>query len=592
LIRFNRLDGFKEIKIEPSDLIISHFGELFIKRISKTNLVGFKFSFNTESRLISFFKTLEQKYEKGKVILFFKYLINNEILKFDNNTIKLSKKTDIESLFDKIKTEEHVIGYDGRISSKLRKVLETAAYIGKSFNLQVLTEIWEMKRFNMVILLNEAETKGIIKGYKDNDDFYEFVSGGAAEQFINSLENNQEISKLAKEYNIRIINVYEKLTGNNIKKFSDELVFSMANRSYNYNIPEKRKIYLYNNEAGNRCFSFGNFNHAQSYFENAISVLKKYFAEDRASIFNTYLNKGKAIVDSGSLLPWDYINDMDVMVKKIDSRDLTAEYYLLKARDLFFKVSLNDLEGIKKIDDVLNKIPLCDSPEIDLEKRFYKAYYVSINLDDNKEKVLNELKKLLKEAENTKNKNERLLKLTREMCNSLASGYFKTNNKLAIRYLDKLIVETNSGNKKYRVPLSSEDRELIIINIINNLKSFSSHQKNGISIALYHYSNLFLEEDELDRAVFFLKNGIILNDKIGNSKGLVSINYLMIILYLKKKKPKTAIKYLWFVFDEAKLNNDCEYLNFVLQTLEKEGLKEFLSKEEYHKVVKENENCN
>ena len=200
--------------------------------------------------------------------------------------LSLTKNADLKSLpknlaISKIYDEELKA-----LDTELFNILECAAYIGKSFEADVVVHIINKNRLDILNRLREAEALGLIIDKSDEDDIYEFSSRSLMKEIrnfgIQKASGNPEInvSQIVKEYNERVINFYFPTDDDsNFDTLNINVLISLANRSFENNYFRKahnpRCIKL-NKIAGERTFSMGKYQTALKMYLNLFKLAKKF----------------------------------------------------------------------------------------------------------------------------------------------------------------------------------------------------------------------------------------------------------------------------------------------------------------------------
>ena len=200
--------------------------------------------------------------------------------------LSLTKNADLKSLpknlaISKIYDEELKA-----LDTELFNILECAAYIGKSFEADVVVHIINKNRLDILNRLREAEGLGLIIDKSDEDDIYEFSSRSLMKEIrnfgIQKASGNPEInvSQIVKEYNERVINFYFPTDDDsNFDTLNINVLISLANRSFENNYFRKAhnpRCVKLNKVAGERTFSLGKYQTALKMYLNLFKLAKKF----------------------------------------------------------------------------------------------------------------------------------------------------------------------------------------------------------------------------------------------------------------------------------------------------------------------------
>ena len=200
--------------------------------------------------------------------------------------LSLTKNADLKSLpknlaISKIYDEELKA-----LDTELFNILECAAYIGKSFEADVVVHIINKNRLDILNRLREAEGLGLIIDKSDEDDIYEFSSRSLMKEIrnfgIQKASGNPEInvSQIVKEYNERVINFYfPEDDDSSLDNLNINILISLANRSFENNYFRKAhnpRCVKLNKVAGERTFSLGKYQTALKMYLNLFKLAKKF----------------------------------------------------------------------------------------------------------------------------------------------------------------------------------------------------------------------------------------------------------------------------------------------------------------------------
>ena len=227
---------------------------------------------------------------------------------FDHNgRLSLTKKSDLESL----PISKVVSGiYQDKIESlnpDLFTILECAAYIGKTFEANVIVHIIGRDRLEILNMLREAEDLALVVDKSDEDDIYEFTSRSLMKEIRNygvrtkGGNSDVNVSQIVKEYNDRIINYFFNLPDFDVNELDINLLISLANRSFENNYYRKaytnRCINL-NKVAADRAFDLGKYQDALKMYLNLYKLSTRFSIEDVQMnsllvMIECYLNVGE-----------------------------------------------------------------------------------------------------------------------------------------------------------------------------------------------------------------------------------------------------------------------------------------------------------
>ena len=249
---------------------------------------------------IDFLKNLDLEYESEMKILEFIDDVNDNPLhiveliklidtyKMFNHEGKLSliKKANLMTL-PKNKAVSGIYQQEiEALDTELFNILECAAYIGKSFEADVIVHIIGKDRLGILNRLREAEDLELIIDKGDEDDIYEFTSRALMKEIRTfgmhkkGVDSEVSVSQIVKEYNDRVINYYYELDEDfDIEDFNINLLISLANRSFENNYHRKsynQRCLELNKVSGERTFSLGKYQNALKMYMNLYKLANKF----------------------------------------------------------------------------------------------------------------------------------------------------------------------------------------------------------------------------------------------------------------------------------------------------------------------------
>lgn len=557
---------FRKKDIDEQYYFVNNFAEKFIKNMETET--PFHFNYSSKRKINNFFNKIKVSKPKD-IISFFQLLTVNELLRFENQHIILNKKVNFTELFETAKISEDIVDVDS-INPKLRQMLETAAFIGESFDANILGKIWDIDRLELFHLLRHAEIQGIVVDQSPYDDIYQFTSEETARQFRNlslsSINSHYNGSKLVQEYNNKIIEAIEELYDKGIENYPDDLVFSLAKRSFVYQVIDKEKILKYNQEAGLRCMNIGRFEDAIDYFSNALKIVTDFFPDNSEQLIRLKISMAQATIKAGVLLDKDFLSENEIAA--VDNNEVKAQFLLTKALALNRIRHKEDFAVLDEIEQILRAVPKTNNKTIQYTKIFYLNYFVKINQKNNSDKALKALRLLLKTIEKS-SVDEGLKELLLQIYNSMSFVTDESNKLICLDKAMYLLAEKLNSNRlidaALQLPVHDDTRREMIAELVTFQDDLSPSELKSLSFLLYGYASYFLKLNNWDVAGFYLSKGIEVNERSGDSKGLVSILYLMTEKCFGNSDLEGTMKYLEYTLDEALINNDLEYLTDVIK---------------------------
>jgi hypothetical protein len=288
----------KALDNESNDLFF--LKELQVNEIIINNLLYDDLNNQYHNLKEEFLKNMDLVYESEMIIMEFIEDVNEnplhlvEVVKLidtykmfnHDGKLSLTKNADLRSLPKTLAVSKIYNEEIKALDTELFNILECAAYIGKSFEADVIVHIINKNRLDILNRLREAEELGLIIDKSDQDDIYEFSSRALMKEIrsfgIQKESGNPEInvSQIVKEYNERVINFYFPTDDDSsLDNLNINILISLANRSYENNYFRKsynpRCIKL-NKVAGERTLSMGKHQTALKIYVNLFKLAKKF----------------------------------------------------------------------------------------------------------------------------------------------------------------------------------------------------------------------------------------------------------------------------------------------------------------------------
>ena len=282
------LDFMKELesnKIIKSNILYNDLLEDY-SNFSNRFLKNMHLEYESEMRISEFLQYHELEYPLH--ILEATKLIDTYKMFNHSGKLSLNKNIDLMSLpINKV-----ISGiYQDKIESldaELFTIMECAAYIGKTFEANVIVHIIGKDRLEILNRLREAEDLDFIKDKSDEDDIYEFTSRSLMKEIRNFSvkkkgDSDITISQIVKEYNDRIINYFYEIDDFDIQKLDINLLISLANRSFENNFYRKqynKRCVNLNQAAAERTFALGKFKDSLKMYLNLYKLACRFDLEE------------------------------------------------------------------------------------------------------------------------------------------------------------------------------------------------------------------------------------------------------------------------------------------------------------------------
>jgi hypothetical protein len=322
----------------------SNFSNKFLKNMN--------LEYESEMRISDFLQNHELEYplhivEAIKLI---------DTYKMFNHLDKLSLKKNVDLMtlpINKVISgiyQEKIEGLD----TELFTILECAAYIGKTFEANVIVHIIGKDRLEILNRLREAEDMDLVSDKSDEDDIYEFTSRSLMKEIRNYSvkrkgESDVSVSQIVKEYNDRIINYFYKIEGFDIHKLDINLLISLAIRSFENNFYRKKynqRCVDLNKAAAERTYKLGKFKDSLKMFLNLYKLASRFELEEIKLeclyvIVECYLEIGevkKALEYESDLKNCSFIGEAEISKDLLLARLYSSSSRETNAFDLLKKV--------------------------------------------------------------------------------------------------------------------------------------------------------------------------------------------------------------------------------------------------------------
>ena len=155
-------------------------------------------------------------------------------------------------------------------------ILGCAACLGGKFNISVLAESLDIRKLELISILDRIEREvGMIQDIRDDDDYYSFNSSFMLEVIRESLSisghgpESADVPQLVREYHVRVASSLEKSL-----KSNPGAVFEIARHYYAAGTTQAEKALQYCIQAAHTANSTFNYNQARSYVEKAAECAK------------------------------------------------------------------------------------------------------------------------------------------------------------------------------------------------------------------------------------------------------------------------------------------------------------------------------
>tara|TARA_Y100000991_G_scaffold215546_1_gene206440 strand:+ start:26 stop:2128 length:2103 start_codon:yes stop_codon:yes gene_type:complete len=447
---FNELFNFNQD--EETFLVDKDFCSNFL------SICGVEIEYKTRQLISEGFNNLGF-YNPGHILESLKYIITHNWLNEENGLIVLKKDADFKNIPLPSQLKEMFAEKFSLLDDELKRILETASFIGENFEANILSEIWQIDRLVLLHKLRLAEDLGFVKDVSDKDDVFQFTNKGIIAELrryaSKGLKDDQR-PQIVKEYHKMITNIMLEKKAIDPKTFDINIVSQLADRTY-YNKDQMfKEAFELNYITAERSLNKVNTKQAKQYLDR-LNVLIKEGDVDQISVLKVLLLRQKVyLVNLHSENFQEALQNSEKLTQLFDKLSLKHvgfdsmyESFYLDQLQLYFD-ALRYIREKNFKDDILSKIKkLCDekTPKIKSEKIVFtqRFYYVETFLYGDFEKIISELENLKEEIEKTLNNN----RTYGRVINSLANTYQRLKIKpqeaklLWIQRLKMILTECN-----------------------------------------------------------------------------------------------------------------------------------------------------
>ena len=245
-----------------------------------------------------------------------KTLLDTEKIEYAGGKFSIKKETDFTKLpqpddfVRMVKTQ--LEGLDPRVVG----ILECAAIIGRDFRANILADIYNIDRLQLLEMLRRAEKSNLIVDVREIHDLFRFTSKNtiAVLRTMSNLSSrpDEKLSQMVKEYQYRYINVREKelaKAGIEITDAALSDITGVAMRAFLIRDVMPAKALALNRAAAAKSYERGRILDATQYYDNCVTIIQEGYAITDAEMLPILLAYCRALLDSHG--------DMSVVEKNI-----------------------------------------------------------------------------------------------------------------------------------------------------------------------------------------------------------------------------------------------------------------------------------
>ena len=515
-------------------------------------------NFKTRQKIANGFKNLGFN-NPGHILESLKYIISNNWFKEENGLLVLKQEADFKNIPLPSQLKEMFAEKFSMLDEELKRILETASFIGETFEANILSDIWKIDRLKLLHKLREAEEHGFVKDVSEKDDVYKFSNKSIIAElrrYASKGLKNDRRPQIVKEYHKMITNImlYKKEIDPNT--FDINIVSQLADRTFFNRDQMPDEAFKLNYITAKRSLDKVNTKHANEY----IKRLKVLIEDDNVSLINrikTLVLKQKVyLVDlsSGNFkAAISNAENIESLIKKLPLDDLATknlyEQYFIDQLQLHYQTiayfNIDEFRNQKQnhLDKIeylcMEKNSLMDSEKIYFSQKFYSFETFLFGQLDKKIEKLEELKiEIEKSSQNHS-------KILGRVYNSLAICYNNEDSKSL--WTKRLVLVLEDSNIEI-----TDSSELSIFKLISkNYSSLLFDSKKDVLYTTGAYSRfVFTSEKNYELALDLSNTVKNMNLIAGDYRGLstassfISMSYNE--LYKKSKDQELFDKAFYF----------------------------------------------
>jgi hypothetical protein len=536
---FNFKDLFK-LKEEGSLLVEDDFCEKFLEDC------GVEINFKTRQKISDGFIALGFN-NPGHILESLKYIVSHNWLKEENGVLILKEEADFKNIPLPSQLKEMFAEKFAMLDDELKRILETASFIGETFEANILSEIWKIDRLTLLHKLRIAEESGFVKDLSDKDDVYKFSSKGIMSELRNyASKGSGKVDKpqLVKEYHRIITDIMLNKNQINPHTFDINIISQLADRTFFNRDQMHEKAFELNYITAERFLQKVNNKQTKEYIKRLEVLIEENNIALKDCIKTLILKQKVYLVDLSGGNFQEAISNANNLTRllgqfSLEDDDFATFYetFFTDKLQLYFDSLRYFNDGIFKEEKPLHEAEiksLCNSatPVIDSEKIHFtqRFYFIETFLYGNSEKIKSELELLRKDIEASHSKNNRIYG---RVLNSLAICYERLNlnpdesKALWIKRLKLILEESN---------ISLNDKsDLSIFKLISkNFSSLIFDLKKDVLYSAGAYSRFIFTNDENYELALDLSNSVKdMNLIVGDYRGYSTASSFISMCYNK-----------------------------------------------------------
>ena len=513
---------------------------------------GVEINFKTCQKISDGFNALGFN-NPGHILESLKYIVSHNWLKEENGVLTLKEEADFKNIPLPSQLKEMFAEKFSMLDDELKRILETASFIGDTFEANILSEIWNIDRLVLLHKLRTAEEHGFVKDLSDKNDFYMFSSKSIMSElrkYASGGNNVNDKPQLVKEYHKMIAKFMLDKKQVNLQTEDIKIVSQLADRTYFNRDQMPEEALEINYITAKRFLHKANAKQTTEYIKRLDVLIQEGSVSVKCQV-DIFILKQKLYLVNISAANFEEAlentNNLTNLFHKLSLKDedftISYENFFMDQIQLYFNTRsyFNDEISRKKHLDKINSLCNSETPKLDSEKiRFtQRFYFIETFSQIITEKRKSDLELLKKDIEFSNSKNTRI--------------YGRVLNSLAICY-EKLKINPNESKALWikRLTLILEESNIEILDnsdlsifklISKNYSSLIFDLKSDVRYSAGPYSRFIADNDnnyELARDLSnYVKDmNLIVGDYRGYSTACLYISICNNKLYTINKDPK------------------------------------------------------
>lgn len=484
-----------------------------------------------------------------------------------------------------------------KLDDDLKRILETAAFIGDKFEANILAGIWKMNRLDLLHKLRIAEELGFVNDLSDKDDVYEFTNKsimGELREIASKGLPDGEKPQIVKEYHKMITKIMVEEKNIDPNTYNLSIVKQLADRTFFNKEQMYEEAFRFNLASAKRMFENGENKGIDIFIERLNIIIKEYNLKETDILQTRVIEFRKNVATNGMINNKMLINEIEDRFENLAKEDhALLGLYELYIIDLL-KDSFDDLrdqnnreENQKFMENLLSREEIIDTDLIRFAKKFYEIEAKAVKENQEAEACDNKDEKERKKEISNKEKISCLIKLKDQMSGherSCLDIYGRVLNSLGIAQKSEISKQHWRERiililEKYGVELMDKDFADEVNILQKSFHKFSSEDKLAI---LFSFGALARYLKDVDGnsliSLKYFKVLSSLNEVFGNYQGYsMAVNYLgsCYIGLLEDGKLNDSFKEVDQFFDTAYYKLENAYINKVDISSEKDGFDQF-----------------